>query len=148
MGFQDDIAGILAGLTRLRIVKLHLDFPSMPPALRNSFERFRCHNPTRDAKFKALSLGNIRQNIPPDVDLARPWYDAEARAETVQPALAPDLRAIAAHVNRVYEEQTHVDTDRRIEERQDQLRAMSKDFASGPSLQRMKVIFDEAQIRR
>ncbi|KAL1695215.1 RNA dependent RNA polymerase-domain-containing protein [Schizophyllum commune] len=101
-----------------------------------------------DAKFKELHLGNLQQNRPPDMDLARPWFEAEAHAESVQLALAPDLRAIAAHVNRVYEEQKHVDTEKRIEDRQDQLRAMSKDFASGPSLQRMGIIFDEAQIRR
>ncbi|TRM55779.1 RNA dependent RNA polymerase-domain-containing protein [Schizophyllum amplum] len=100
-----------------------------------------------DEKFKALHFGDYENGIPPDKDLAQPWFAAEERAITC-PSLAKDLRAIAAHVNRVYDERKAVQTDKRIEERQDQLRALSKKFASGPPLEAMQVIFDEAQIRR
>ncbi|KAL1746021.1 RNA dependent RNA polymerase-domain-containing protein [Schizophyllum fasciatum] len=100
-----------------------------------------------DDKFKNLSLGDAQKDIPPDMDLAKPWFDAVARAKAL-PGLGCDLGAIAAHVHRVYAEKSPVVTDQRIEERQDQLRALSKKFVSGPPLQDMQVLFEEAQIRR
>ncbi|KAL1731817.1 RNA dependent RNA polymerase-domain-containing protein [Schizophyllum commune] len=102
---------------------------------------------TMDKKFKELSLGNIQQNIPPDMDLAKPWLEATTRASTVGP-LAHDLAMIEDHVRKVYNTKGHVKTEKRIEERQDQLRLLSKTFVSGPPLQEMRVIFEESYIRR
>ncbi|KIY48407.1 hypothetical protein FISHEDRAFT_23685, partial [Fistulina hepatica ATCC 64428] len=106
--------------------------------------------------FAPLSLGDTANSKPPDMDLAKPWLDAvdlaqkRMRNEGKDKSLHQDLGVIADHVHKVYDRRYTGGnfTSKPIEQRQDELRALSKLFAEVPPVEKMQCLTDENIIRR
>ncbi|KAJ7721959.1 RNA dependent RNA polymerase-domain-containing protein [Mycena maculata] len=116
-----------------------------------------------DAEQLFLPFENSPQVL--DLDLTKPWNDFKDFAKKVMaknPEPHKDLSTIERHVQHMYErhsqeikgitpkdkDRKNAFTERRIEIRQDTLRALSRDFAAFPSPQDLQTVFDPALIAR